>query len=133
MTMTIGQVAERVHVNVQTVRYYERRGLLPEPPRTASGYRQYDAEAVRRIGFIKRAQGLGFTLEEITELLDLRVDPEGSCDSVEARAERTITRIEAKIADLERMRDALTRLAHDCRHRRASDDCPILVSLEEDL
>ncbi len=86
MAMTIGQVAAGAGVNIQTVRYYERRGLLPRAPRTASGYRQYDPDAVARLRFIKRAQDLGFSLQEIAELLELRVEHGAACAAVEAKA-----------------------------------------------
>src|SRR6266700_6790319 len=81
-TLSIGQVARKAGVGVETVRFYEREGLLEEPPRRTSGYRQYSEEVVKRIGFIKRAQKLGFSLKEITELLLLRVDAQTSCDEV---------------------------------------------------
>jgi len=90
MTMTIGKVASGAGVNLQTVRYYERRGLLPRPPRAASGYRQYDANAVARLRFIKRAQDLGFSLAEIGELLELRIEHGAACAAVEARAREKI-------------------------------------------
>ena len=131
-TLTIGRLASRAGVNVETVRYYERRGLLPEPPRTPSGYRQYPTDAVRRIAFIKRAQALGFTLEEVSGLLELRVDPNANCDAVERRAGHAIARIDAKLEELTRMRRALTTLTDHCRHRRATEECPILESLEEE-
>lgn len=131
-TFTIGRLARQAGVNVETVRYYERRGILPDPPRTASGYRTYGPDAVRRLHFVKRAQAIGFTLDEIVDLLSLRSDPRRNCDAVEAGAEHAIARIEAKLAELERMRRALTDLVEDCRARRASDDCPILATLEDD-
>jgi MerR family mercuric resistance operon transcriptional regulator len=80
--LTIGQLAKQAGVNIETIRYYERQGLLPEPPRRASGYRQYSAEFVKRIQFIKRAQTLGFSLKEIAELLDLRIESDTACDQV---------------------------------------------------
>lgn len=130
--LTIGSLASRSGVNVQTVRYYERRGLLPEPPRTDSGYRQYPPDAVRRIRFIKHAQALGFTLEEIGDLLALRVNPAGSCDAVQAETEQAIGRIDAELAELSRMRTALARLVDACRHRWPTDECPVLEALEEE-
>ncbi len=130
--MTIGQLAKRAGVNVQTLRYYERRALLPAPPRTGSGYRQYPVESVRRIAFIKRAQDLGFTLDEVSELLAFRVDSRTNCETVEARAAGAIARIDAKMAELERMRTALGTLVDSCRTRRATSDCPILESLEDE-
>ena len=128
--LTIGQLARRAGVNVETLRYYERRDLLPDPPRTSSGYRQYAPDAVRRIGFIKRAQQLGFTLGEIGELLAMRVDPDANCDAVEEQAEHAIARIDGKVAELQRMRSALGELVTACHARRPTDDCPILDALE---
>ena len=115
--MTRGQVALRTDVNVETVRYYEHRGLIPEPPRTASGYRQYTEDYVERIRFIKRAQELGFTLSEIKELLSLRVDPETDRGEGKQRAATKIVDIEKKISDLERMKNQLTRRVTSCRGR----------------
>lgn len=130
--LTIGRLAEGAGVNVETIRYYERRGLLPEPHRTESGYRQYSPDAVRRIRFIKRAQALGFTLDEIAELLRLRVAPGTNCNAVEARAKQAIARINAKVVELERMRLPLRRLVRACRRRQPSDECPILGTLDEE-
>jgi MerR family mercuric resistance operon transcriptional regulator len=131
-TLTIGQLAKQAGVNVETVRYYERRSLLPEPPQTAAGYRQYSAEALRRIGFIRRAQELGFTLHEIGGLLALRVEPDTNCDAVEHQAEHAIARIEEKITQLERMRGTLRELAAACKARAPSSECPILEALEQE-
>jgi DNA-binding transcriptional MerR regulator len=117
-------------VPLDTVRYYERRGLVAPPPRTPAGYRQYPADAVRRVRFIKRAQALGFTLEEIADLLALRVTPEGGCDAVERQAQTTITRLDAKLAELARMRSALARLATECRGPHLPNECPILAVLD---
>ena len=130
MSITIGQVADRADVNVQTVRYYERRGLLPEPPRTPSGYRQYDEGSVARIRFIKRAQILGFSLAEITELLELRVHPRSNCDDVKTRAERKRAEIDRKIADLGRIRSSLEQLIRACEKRTPTRECPIIERLE---
>src|SRR5437667_2478865 len=85
--LTRGALAQQGRVNAETIRYYERRGLLPKPPRTPSGYRVFSSDAVRRVRFIKRAQGLGFSLKEIKALLALRVDPCSSCGDVRKRAE----------------------------------------------
>lgn len=128
--LTTGDLAERSAVNVQTLRYYERRGLLPEPPRSESGYRQYPRSAVSRIRFIKRAQGLGFTLGQIEDLLGLRVDPAESCDAVRERAIAHREEIEGKIGDLARMRDALEELIAACEAEREPVECPILETLE---
>jgi Hg(II)-responsive transcriptional regulator len=129
-TMTIGQLAEAAGVNVQTVRYYERRGLLPEPPRTRSGYREYPESDVARIGFIRRAQGLGFTLREIDELLSLRMARGTTPEQVRGRVEAKIADVGTKIADLERIRGALTQLAGACEVHGPLGDCPFLEALD---
>ena len=128
--MTIGELAARAGVNVQTVRYYERRGLLDAPTRRPSGYREYDAGALDRLRFIRRAQELGFTLAEIDELLALRLDPHTTAASVKARAEEKIAEIDGKLRDLERIRHALTHLAGRCRGGHGPvGDCPLLEAL----
>ncbi len=127
--MKISEVAREAGVGVETIRYYERRGLIPNPPRSASGYRQYEPDAVRRIAFVKRAQGLGFTLVEIEELLGLRVTP-GTCTAVEEQATRTIARVDERLRDLRRMRAALSDLVEACRSRTNSGECPILSALD---
>jgi DNA-binding transcriptional MerR regulator len=119
-------------VNTQTLRYYERRGLVPAPARRRSGYREYDGSTVSRVRFIKHAQALGFTLDEIAPLLALRVDADTACAPVEAQAKGAIGRIDAKIADLQRMRAVLSRLASACRRQHLTGDCPILNALEGD-
>jgi Hg(II)-responsive transcriptional regulator len=128
--LTIGQLAERARVRLDTVRYYERRGLLPPPPRTAAGYRQYAPETVRRVAFIKRGQTLGFTLDEIEQLLALRVTPGPGCTAVERRARSTIARLDHQLADFQRMRRALARLADACHSQHATDECPLLAAIE---
>ena len=132
MTLRIGQLAEQASVNVETVRYYERRGLLPEPARTGSGYRQYESDSVRRIAFIKRAQNLGFSLAEISELLDLRPRSAAACVEVESRARDKISLVDRKIGELRRIKSALQRLAASCATRTPAGDCPILDALEPD-
>lgn len=128
--MTIGQVARQAGVGVETVRFYERTGLLSVPPRRASGYRQYAQDAVARIQFIKRAKELGFSLKEITELLSLRVDPETTCGEVKQRAEAKIADIDTKLRDLRRMKAALVQLAATCSGQGPTSQCPILDALE---
>ncbi len=132
MAMTIGKVAAGAGVNIQTIRYYERRGLLPRAPRTASGYRQYDPDAVARLRFIKRAQDLGFSLEEIAELLKLRVEHGAACEAVEAKAKEKIAMVEKRIDDLRRMRTVLVELSQACDLREPTSDCPVLETLSED-
>ncbi|MDX1578218.1 MAG: MerR family DNA-binding protein [Gemmatimonadota bacterium] len=130
MPLTTGQLARNAEVNVETIRYYERRGLLPEPPRTEAGYRQYRPEIVGRIRFIKRAQRLGFTLREIAELLDMRIDPGTNCAEVRQRAERKQATIDAKVRELRRIRSALDELVRACEERSSTGECPILERLE---
>lgn len=129
-SLSIGQLAKAAQINAETVRYYEREGLLPRPARRASGYRHYPPATVARLQFIKRSKELGFSLKEIAELLALRVDPHTCCADVKHRAEAKLADIERKLADLRRMRRALTQLVHDCRGEGPSSACPILDSLE---
>ena len=129
--LTIGQVARQAGVGVETVRFYEREGLLEEPPRRASGYRQYSEQVVRRIHFIKRAQKLGFSLKEITELLTLRVDGQTSCEEVKQRTEAKIAEVEQKLSELQRMRQALLQVATLCTGQGPASACPMLDALEQ--
>lgn len=129
-TLKIGELAREAGVNVQTVRYYERRGLLEEPPRRASGYRDYPESDVARLGFIRRAQALGFTLTEIGELLSLRVDPQTTSADVHRRVEEKLAEVEAKLAELQRIRGALRDLASSCKAHGPVGDCPFLEALE---
>lgn len=128
--MTIGQVAKRSGVGVETVRFYERKGLLDAPPRRESGYRQYSQEVIRRIQFIKRSKDLGFSLKEIGELLSLRVDPQTSCGEVKERAEAKIAAIDTKLRELRRMKAALVQLAVTCDGHGPIGQCPILEALD---
>src|SRR5262249_10440299 len=128
-TLTIGQVARQAGVGVETVRFYEREGLLAEPARRESGYRQYEGGAVARLRFIRRAKELGFTWKEIRELLALRDDPDAGRADVRQRAERKVADIEARVRDLVRMRDALGRLAAACHGDGPAEGCPILEAL----
>ncbi len=128
--LTTGQLAKEAGVNIETIRYYERRGLLPKVPRRASGYRQYPPDMVRRIRFIKHAQALGFSLKEISELLSLRLDKNTPCYEVKRRAEAKIKDIEEKIENLKRMKKALARLTSACSGKGTVLDCPILEALD---
>jgi Hg(II)-responsive transcriptional regulator len=125
-----GEVAKQAEVNLETIRFYERKGLLPKPPRTASGYRTFSPEMVRRVRFIKRAQDLGFSLKEIKELLALRLDPDTTCAEVRARAEEKVADIQQKVHDLHRMKKTLKQLVATCPGRGAISTCPILESLD---
>ena len=128
--MRIGTLASRAGVNVQTVRYYERRGLLDDPRNRSEGYREYAGDTLDRLRFIRRAQELGFTLNEIAELLELRTDPNTTANAVKARAEDKIRRVESKIRDLEEIRHALVHLAGRCEGGSApTSECPFLEEL----
>lgn len=130
--LLIGEVAKQAGVNVQTLRYYERRGLLAEPDRSPSGYRLYESEAVRIVRFIKRAQHLGFSLSEIERLLSLRDDSVGSCEQVQELAEAKLDTIAAKVRDLQRLRSALDVLVESCQRGDADRYCPILEAIEDE-
>jgi Hg(II)-responsive transcriptional regulator len=128
MSLTTGQVADEAGVKNDTVRYYEERGLIDEPPRTSSGYRQFSPDTVQRINFIKRAQELGFTLAEIEELLEL-ADGKGSAEDILNKTESKIAEIEQKISHLQTLRDSLTELADACPGEGPLSRCDILDSL----
>jgi DNA-binding transcriptional MerR regulator len=129
--MRTSELAGQVGVNPETLRYYERRGLLREPPRTASGYRDYPVAAVTLLGFIKRAQQLGFTLDDVEELLLLdRGGPE-ACDAARELAQARRADLAARIADLSRMRDSLTELIDTCGLPRTDRSCSLLAGLRE--
>jgi MerR family mercuric resistance operon transcriptional regulator len=128
--MRTGELAAHAGVNVRTVRFYERRGILPKPGRTSSGYRVYSTEAVRLIRFIKRAQELGFTLDELEELLRLRSDRRASCSAVKAAGEAKMTAVDAKIGSLKAMKRALAVLLASCDRNDRDRECPILEALE---
>jgi len=131
MEMNIGKIAALAGVGTATVRYYERRGLLGVAPRPHSGYRQYDGSAVHRLHFIKHAQELGFSLDEIRELLDLRIDHPASCQQVEATARAKLTVIQQRLLELERMRETLEGLVRSCQTRQSTHECPVLATLTE--
>ena len=129
--MTIGTVAKSAGVAIDTIRYYEREGLLPEPLRRASGYRSYDDSAVRQLRFIRRAKDLGFTLEEIRDLLSLSADRQRGVKAVKRRAEERLAAIDARIAELTRVRNGLEQLIDACPGHGAPEQCPILRALAE--
>lgn len=130
--MTVGELAKKARVNVETLRYYERRSILPKPTRTTSGYRIYGEEDVRRIRFVKQAQAMGFRLNEISELMSLAVDDPLTCDEVREQAESKLTEIDRKLSDLRRVRKTLVRLIKSCQTGDPTGPCPILSSLKED-
>jgi MerR family transcriptional regulator, copper efflux regulator len=130
--LTIGELAKRANVHVETLRYYERRGMIPKTRRSVANYRLYSPENLRQVKFIKQAQGLGFSLKEIKKLLALRATPRAKCADVRAYASQKIQDIDAKIHSLARMRVALKNLQDQCSGRGPATECPILESLESE-
>jgi MerR family mercuric resistance operon transcriptional regulator len=128
-SLSIGQLAQKAGVGVQTIRYYERRRLIPAPPRKESGYRQFAEEAVAHLRFIRRAQELGFSLREIKELLSLRLTPGCNCERVLERTSDKLADIERRIQTLRRIQRVLKKLADACRARGTTGPCPILEAL----
>ncbi len=127
--MNIGQLSRRTGVPIDTVRYYEKQQLLPPPTRTASGYRHYEADDVLRLTFIRRAKTLGFTLEEIRDLLALSRADDGDMAAIRAAAASKLIDVEQRIAELTRVRDGLQTLVSACPGHGALDQCPILSAL----
>lgn len=125
--LTVGALAKTAGVNTETIRYYQRRGLLATPKKALGGIRRYPPEAAQRIRFIKRAQTLGFTLDEIASLLELNDGT--NCASTRQLAERKLEELEARIADIESIRDALKDLIAACRNKNAQRCCPIIETL----
>lgn len=130
--LKVGEVARRAAVNLQTIHFYEREGLLPRPPRTASNYRMYSEVAVRRVRFIKRAQELGFALKDIKELLSLRATPGTRCTDIRQRTMAKLRDIDEKIGTLQAMQKALTKLIGECAGRRPITACSILEALDSE-
>ena len=128
--MTIGQVAKLAGVGVETIRFYEREGLLNKPKRRQSGYRMFGPEVVNRIRFIKNVKELGFSLKEIRELLFLRVDSRGTAAEVKKRVDSKIDQIDRRIGDLKKVRNALAQLSRSVGKGPASD-CPLLDVLDK--
>lgn len=128
-TLTIGKLAERGGVNVETIRY-QRRGLLEEPPKPTGGFRRYSSDSVKRVRFIKRAQSLGFTLDEILGLLAL--DERKACLETRGIAANKLELIEQKIADLLKMKKSLARLVRACDASSTGAPCPIIHLLADD-
>lgn len=129
--MAIGAVARRAGVGVDTIRYYEREGLLPRPHRRSSGYRDYDESAVERLRFIRHAKQLGFSLAEIRDLLSLSNDHEYGVESVKQRALRRRDAIVQRIRELQRLQRGLTKLIEACPGRGDPENCPILRALNQ--
>lgn len=129
-TLTTGQLAKETGVNIETIRYYERRCLIPEPPRRESGYREYTPKYIERILFIKRAQALGFTLKEISELLAV-ADGNPACKDIRRFAEDKAKDIETRIHDLQKIKKVLNDLIKQCLGKRKISECPIIESLSQ--
>jgi len=125
--LTIGGLAKAAGVNVETIRYYERIGLIEQPSKPGQGFRKYPQQTIQNIRFIKRAQELGFNLQEISELL---LFGEGHCEDMRQRAEVTRNRIESQVKDLIALRDGLDELITACRHRKDELNCPIVQTLQ---
>ena len=131
-TLTIGKVARRAGVGVETIRFYEREGIIQEPDRTESGYRKFPPDTVTRLRFIAHAKRLGFSLKEIAELLALQIDTPATiaCEEVREHAETKLREVQERIAALHRIEGVLTELVGNCQSRAPTDPCPILDSLE---
>jgi MerR family copper efflux transcriptional regulator len=129
--LTIGRIAQSAGVAIDTIRFYEREGLLPEPRRRPSGYREYDQATVSRLRFIRRAKDLGFTLDEIRDLLALSADRNDGVEGVRERAAARLQAIDERMAELQRVRDGLSELVDACPGHGAPEDCPILKALAE--
>jgi Hg(II)-responsive transcriptional regulator len=130
VTLRIGELARKGSVNLETIRYYEREGLMRPPQRTQSGHRAYAPGDVFRLRFIKQSQALGFTLTEIKELLALKVDPSQSCKEVVHQIEAKALEVKAKIAHLQAIERTLDRMKASCKGRCPVSECPILESLD---
>ena len=129
-TVRIGELANKCHVNLETIRYYEREGLMLRPKRTSSGHRASAPGDVRRLHFIKRAQALGFTLGEVKELLALKVEPHKPCMDVVHQIKAKTIEVQAKITHLQAMKRTLGRMKASCDGRCTVSECPILESLD---
>lgn len=127
---TIGQLAKKAQVNVQTIRFYERRGILKPIRREESGYRKYDGDSLKRLHFIRQAKELGFSLKEIQDLLGLRIRSVETCNRVRNKATEKLDEIQRKIFQLKNLEKTMKRLIADCENRQVSDCCPILEKME---
>ena len=130
MYMSIGELSRHAGIGIETIRFYERRGLVPDPPRAASGYRRYPLDTPQRLQFIKRGKRLGFTLDEIRILLTLQDG--GGRHEVKAVAVSKLAEIETRLADLQRMRDTLHQLTERCSGKGNVSGCPIIEALAGD-
>jgi len=126
---SIGQVAKQAGVSVETIRYYEKEGLIEEPERKESGYRQYKGDAIARLSFIQQAKELGFSLKEIGELMSIKSDTNTVCSDVKQLAQEKLDDVECKIKMLQRMRKSVKKLIDVCPGQAPINDCPILDAL----
>lgn len=129
--LSIGELAKKANINKETLRYYERKGLIPEPPRNDSGHRQYSEIEVKRTEFIKRTQSLGFSLKEIKDLLMLKIEPKTTCKNIQDIVKIKISDIDQKINDLMLIKKTLKKLANRCTGKGPVGECPILDELEK--
>lgn len=130
-TMSIGALSKQSGVGIETIRYYERIGLLTPLERKTSGYRVFNNDSYKTLRFLKHAQALGFSLAEIKDLLKLRANKESRCEGVQARASKHLQDVEGKIKNLESIQAVLSKLIRQCRSKKTSDSCPILDCFEE--
>jgi Hg(II)-responsive transcriptional regulator len=130
VTMTRGELAKECGVNIESLRYYEKRRLINPPKRSEVGYRLYSREDAARIRFIQNAKKLGFTLNEIMELLKLRVKKNENCESVLAKTQIKLDEVDQKIKGLKSMKKVLQQMIHQCQEATLTSDCPILCSFE---
>jgi MerR family copper efflux transcriptional regulator len=131
-TMTIGRLAKEAGVNIDTIRYYERHGLLPRAARRESGYREYSRDDVARLSFVRRAKELGFSLTDIAELLSLSADRHNGVRGVKRKAEQRVADVEQKIRELQRVRRGLKKLIAACPGQGELATCPIVAALSAD-
>lgn len=131
-TFTIGIIAKQAGVGIETIRFYERKGLIDNPPRRLSGYRQYPEETIDRLRFIRKAKELGFTLNEISELLELSTDASAKCSDVKDRAKAKIQDIGQKIQALSKMKNALSAITSYCDGQGSICTCPIIDALAKE-
>ena len=124
--MKIGEIAKHARIGIETIRYYEKAGLLQEPQRRPSGYRQYDESTLVRLDYIRKAKALGFTLAEIRELLELSFTAQAGCEHIHQRAEAKINDIAGRIRNLQSMRRSLTGILERCKKKNSAQDCPLV-------
>ena len=131
-TFTIGKLAKMTKTSIDTIRYYEQIGLLPEAKRRNSGYRLFNDIDIKKVNFIKKAKTLGFSLKEIKELLLLKVDSITRCDEIKKRAQDKLKFVDQKIHELKHIKEALNKLISQCKKKLPTNDCPIIEVLEDD-